>query len=235
MWMARLSAFECGRRARRSNRTAAFAIFGLHVASVEMLCVGSGCAVTPDNTTGTTIQLDVVFDRTGFLVRDGAFTNMTVQPLFVGDSGDTNRAICAFVSINLNSLPADANVSRVVLNLDAVVLGGDALNPFADFGAMTVDHVNVVSGISASDYVGGTIQAAIGTIQPLPADGLLQDVAIDVTSQVNADRAAGRPISSFRFRFDAAPSADGQMDLVQILSSTENPDNRPSADATFTR
>ncbi|MGE3182822.1 MAG: hypothetical protein AB7N71_14420 [Phycisphaerae bacterium] len=171
-----------------------------------------------------TSRIDVVFDRTGSLLRDSIFQNMTQASTILGDDS-SNRPFCAFVSLNLNAINAEENVTRVVLNLTAIVANGD---PFGDFGAITVDHVNVVSGINASDYSGGTIQASIATIAPFPV-GTQQAVMIDVTSQVNADRTAGRPISSFRLRFDAAPSADGLPDNILIATSADDPNQRPSA------
>lgn len=190
-----------------------------------------GCpapAVTPREETST---VDVVFDRTGTLVRDVNFFSLPVSAgLFVGDN-ESNQPSCAFVSINLNSLPATANVTRVVLNLKATIDNGNG-NPFGDFGAISVDHVNVVSGIGTSDYTGGTIEANVGTVPAFPLTAR-QDIAIDVTSQVNVDRAAGRPISSFRFRFDAAPSVDGAIELVTFEASDLDLNRRPSAVVTI--
>ena len=154
---------------------------------------------------------------------------MTRSPTAVGDT-EIPQVLSAFVSLNLNPIPATANVTRVVLNLSAVLGQGNA---FEEFGAMTVDHVNVVSGILASDYTGGTLTASIATIQPFTTP--TRDVAIDVTSAVNADRAAGRPISSFRFRFDAAPGPDGETDVVLIQTSPEDAAERPSATVTITQ
>lgn len=189
-----------------------------------------GCPATVQPTEDDTSRIDVVFDRTGSLLRDGTFQNMTQASTILGDDS-SNRPFCAFVSLSLNNVDDEENVTRVVLNLTAIVANG---NPFGDFGAITVDHVNVVSGILASDYAGGTIQAAIATIQSFPT-GTQQAVTIDVTSQVNADRTAGRPISSFRLRFDAAPSADGLPDNVLISTSADDANQRPSGTITVRR
>lgn len=197
------------------------------VSGLVMLCLVSGCGVLPEETT----RLDVAFDRSGSLVRDSLFFPITATPgILIGDS--RNDPVCGFVSINLNSIPAGALVSRVVLNLRATIV--PTTNPFADFGAITVDHVNVVDGIVASDYVGRTLTANVGTIAAFP-ETAAQDVAIDVTSAVNADLAAGRPISSFRFRFDAAPSADEEADGVVIEASVDDPERRPFAVVTTIR
>ncbi|QOJ15383.1 MAG: hypothetical protein HRU75_12390 [Planctomycetia bacterium] len=171
----------------------------------------------------------MVFDRSGTLIRDGAFFPMNGS-IEVGDNNG-DQAFCGFVSLNLNSVPSTANVTRVVLNLRARIAFND---PFPAFGPMTVDHVNVVSGITAPDYVGATLSASIATVPAFPTTAP-QDVAIDVTDEVNVDRAAGRPISSFRFRFDAAPSRDLIRNIVDIEASTDDPAGRPSATVTIQR
>lgn len=203
---------------------------GLIAPALGALLLGGGCPPAPqDAPREETVRLDVVFDRTGFLIRDNAFRNMTLESPLIGDLAAMNTPVCAFVSVNLNALPADANVTRVVLSLLAFNADGD---PFAKFGTITVDHVNVVSGITASDYAGGTISAGVATVTAF-AMGTTRDVSIDVTDEVNADRAAGRPISSFRFRFDAAPSIDAVNDLVLIAASPNNQAQRPSATVTI--
>lgn len=222
----------CSPDDRRSPRARArLVIPGWFMASFGIICIASGCGVMEETT-----SVDVVFDRTGTLQRDGAFTGMTEivadKPLSprIGDNV-VSQSFCAFVSINLNSLPATANVTRVVLNLKATIFAGD---PFGDFGSISVDHVNVLNGVNTSDYIGGTIEANIAAIPSFPTT-TRQNVAIDVTGEVNVDRAAGRPISSFRFRFDAAPSNDALGDQVAIEASPDDPNQRPSAVVTFRR
>jgi len=206
---------------------------GLLVASLGVLSVVSGCGVVPQGLVPQDVALlDVVFDRTGSLARDGNFASITQFPIVIGDNRE-NEAVCGFVSINLNSLPASAIVTKVVLNFKGIILPGIAGTAFADFGPINVDHVNVVSGINGSDYLAEAISASIGTVQPFAStEG--EDRSIDVTSAVIADRAAGRPISSFRFRFDAASDADGSGDLVSIQSSVDDLAQRPFALVIFT-
>lgn len=205
----------------------------LLAASFGVLLVVGGCPPAPSDETPTpdgvdqTTTLDVVFDRSGTLIRDGAFFPMNGSIEIGDNNGD--QAFCGFVSLKLDSLPSTANVTNVVLNLKVRIAFND---PFPAFGPMTVDHVNVVSGITAIDYVGSTISSSIATISAFPKTAQLQNVAIDVTSQVNADRAAQRPISSFRFRFDAAPSRDLMRNIVEIEASQDDPAARPSATVT---
>lgn len=204
----------------------------LWVAGLLMLAAAGGCGTAPLGQETTT--LDVAFDRTGTLQSDGVFTPMTAAAAFdvirVGD-GQNNLALRAFISINLNSLPANSTVTNALLQFEAAAPAG---NPFGDFVTLTVDHVNVVSGIGVDDFVGGTVEGRIATIGPVPTFDR-RAVSIDVTRQVNADRAAGRPISSFRILFGQAPTADGQADAVFIDASDNDGGPRPSAQVTFRR
>lgn len=209
---------------------------GLFMASLGMLWAAGGCGVIPQLPQDVAL-LDSVFDRTGTLARDGNFGSMaqTQLPILLGDNAQ-NQAVCGFVSVNLNSLPANATVTKAVLKLKGFIPAGVVGNAFADFGLINVDHVNVVSGIRGSDYAAEAISASIATVQPFTnTEGQEQEISIDITTQVLADRAAGRPISSFRFRFDAAPNADGANDIVAIQSSMDDLAKRPFALVAFTQ
>lgn len=186
---------------------------------------GGACGVF-----GQQIKLDTAFDRTGTIKSNGTFTSMLDSNLAaVGDEG-SNLAIRGIVSISLNPIPDGANVTRVILRVQAFVPFG---NPFGDFGTLSVDHVNVVTAINADSFAGGTITAGIATIPTLPQGATRQNVELDVTAQVRADLAAGRPISSFRFLFSQAPTTDTQPDMVVIDAFSTKENMRPSAQATI--
>jgi hypothetical protein len=176
------------------------------------------------------VQLDTAFDRTGTLRSDGAFTSMlTNNSVIAGDEGNTNLAQRGIVSVVLSPIPAGANVTKVVLRLQGSAAEG---NPFADFGSMQVDHVNVVSSITTLNFAGNTLTANIASIASLPGGLVKQAVELDVTAQVQADIAAGRPISSFRFQFNTAPSLDGAFDQVFFDANQNDIALRPTAQVT---
>ena len=219
-----------GYRGRKRDR-ARHSVSGLLVIASGVFGVLGGCPAPPEET--ETVTLDVAFDRTGALEREGAFTSMLTQPFVIVGDDFTNKPLCGFISVSLNPLPATASVTRVVLQFDAAVLGG---NPFGDFVRLHVHHVNVVSGINADDYNGTRLRSFVATIPALtgPRDGNgRQRVTIDVTTEVNADRAAGRPISSFQLIFDEAPTTDGQTDALEVIASPDDPALRPSAVVTI--
>lgn len=213
---------RCGRRDRARHGAS-----GLLVVAAGVFGVLGGCPAAPEET--ETITLDVAFDRTGTLEREGPFTSMVTELLVAAGDDFANTELCGFISINLNTLPATANVTRVELQFDAKVLGG---NPFGDFVRLHVHHVDIVSGISADDFNGTRLRSFVATITELtgPRDNnARQRVTIDVTTEVNADRTAGRPISSFQLIFDDAPTTDGQTDALAIVASPDDPALRPFA------
>jgi hypothetical protein len=209
-----------GVRGSRRGR-ARFAIPGRLCAALGVLCAVGNCGIVPEETT----TLDIVFDRTGTLRDDGLYTPMTrTDNVRIGDTQD-NLQVRGFISISLNALPANANVTKALLRFKAIASAG---NPFGDFVTLRIDHVDVVSGIDATDFIATPLESSIATIDSLPTDEK-RDVSIDVTSQLNADRTAGRPISSYRFDFRQAPTVDGQADAVFIDASDDDGGSRPSA------
>jgi len=197
----------------------------LFLATVAASWAAGGCG-TGINT--QTVRLDVAIDRTGSLQSDGLYIPMSMfKNVSLGDSGG-NFAERAFVSVSLGAIPPGANVTKVVLRLVKEAPFG---NPYDDFGTLSVDHVNVVSGIGATSFLGTTITASIATV---PQDPTTQIVELDVTSHVKADIAAGRPIASFRFQFSSAPSADNAADRVFFSADPGNTDLQPFATATIT-
>ncbi|MBK8268673.1 MAG: hypothetical protein IPK83_10390 [Planctomycetes bacterium] len=209
---------KCGR--------ARFGISRLLCAALGIFCFLGGCGVLPEETT----TLDVVFDRTGTLQDDGLYTPMTTtDEVRIGDSVG-NMEARGFISISLNALPANANVTKALLRFRAIAAAG---NPFDDIVLLKLDHVDVVSGIDATDFIATPIENSIATIDSLPTNAK-RDVSIDITSQLNADRAAGRPISSFRLDFRQAPTVDGQADAVFIDASDDDGGPRPSVVVTLT-
>jgi hypothetical protein len=186
-----------------------------------------GCTPAgPAGPTGQTITLPIVFDRTGTLTSDGFFgsvvNNSVVQ---IGDGAD-NKAARGFVSVNLSSIPTGANVTSAVLRFSA---SSDFGNPFGDFVTLTVDHVNVVTEINTTAFDGNVLTKNIAPFPALPADGTVQTRELDITAELKADLAAGRPISSYRFEFKNAPTQDGQADVVTILAIASDATSQPSA------
>lgn len=175
---------------------------------------------------GTKVLCDTAFDRTGSLRSDGAFVSMlTNKYVYAGDEGNTNLAQRAIVSVVLNQIPAGANIVNATLRINGLAPEGD---PFGEFGPMTVDHVNVVSSISAVNFLGKTLTSSIATVPSLPYGVKQQQtLELDVTAQVKADIAAGRPISSFRFQFVNAPSLNGVFDQAAIMADQNDDNDRP--------
>lgn len=180
---------------------------------------------------GSTVKADTAFDRTGTLRSDGLYTSMLSNNFVIsGDEGNTNLGQRAIMSVVLNQIPPGANVTKAVLRLRRFVSEGD---PFGKFGAMTVDHINAVSSINATTFLGSTLTASIATINPPAGVNANAIIELDVTAQVKADLAAGRPISSFRFQFNNGPSLDGTFDQVFFFADQNDDTMRPTATVTI--
>ena len=183
------------------------------------------------------VRLEPAFDRTGTLRSDVAYTTITANnTVNVGDNAGTgnamtsNLALRGFVSVLLDPIPPTAEVTKVLLHLEGNAPFG---NPFGDFGTLTVDHVNILAGITKDNFLGNTITSTIATIPPLPTAGSTMIVELDVTTYVKADIAAGRPISSFRLLFSNAPTVDDQFDVVFFNAFPDDPTQQPFATATI--
>lgn len=208
---------------KRNFKSGLFACLSLSA----IAAVAPGCGVVPP----PQIRLDTAFDRTGTLRSDGQFTGMlTNNSVIAGDEGNTNLAQRGIVSVVLSPIPAGANITNVTLRLQGSAPEG---NPFADFGSMQVDHVNVVSSITIVNFAGNTLNSNIATISTLPSGLNKQVIELDVTNQVKEDFMAGRPISSFRFQFNNAPSADGTFDQVFFNADQNDLEFRPTAAVTI--
>lgn len=212
--------------------------------SAALFCMGAcGTGVLPQNVPGGApgtspapneqqVNADTAFDRTGTLRSDGLYSSMLASN-FVnnGDEGNTNLGQRAIVSVVLNQVPPGANVTKAVLKIRRFISEGD---PFGKFGAMTVDHINAVSSINAGTFLGSTLTATIATINPPAGVNASAMLELDVTAQVKADLAAGRPISSFRFQFNNGPSLDGTFDQVFFHANQNDETLRPTATVTIT-
>lgn len=222
-------------------------VLGLSISSQFALLAGCDTGVTPGGAlpqngggpvggaqpngapipVGQTFMALAAFDRTGTLRSDGAYTSMLATNFVsVGDEGDTNLAQRAFVSVVLNQIPPGANISKAMLRIRRFISEG---NPYADFGAMTVDHVNIVSSINAGVFFGNTLKPTVFTINPQAGQFSNAVMEMDITEFVKADLAAGRPITSFRFQFNNGPSLDGSFDQVFFHANQNDDTLQPSA------
>jgi hypothetical protein len=202
-------------------------ILVIFLALITAYWTANGCGT---NVATQTVRLNAAFDRTGTLASDGSYLPMTANGFVFAGDRSSNLAERGFVSVTLGAIPPTAKVIKVLLNLQGTAF----VDPFDDFGTLSVDHVNVVSGIDAADFSGSVITASIAAVPPLPkGEAIPQVVELDVTDAVKADLVAGRLIASFRFQFNAAPNADGQFDQAIFRAFPDDPAQQPFATAIF--
>jgi hypothetical protein len=187
------------------------------LALITACWTANGCGVT-----GQTVRLDVALDRTGTLSSDGNYSPTSSGNPIVGDTVN-NLEIRAFLSLVLAPIPTGVNISKVTLHLEGASSLG---NPFGDFGPLRVDHVDVGAGIDPADFDGGGLTTTIASIPTLPMD-MSMVVELDITPYVQADLAAQRPTSTFRFRFNSAPTVENQADYAVIVVKADDPARQP--------
>jgi hypothetical protein len=154
-----------------------------------------------------------------------------VDPLFghSEDGGTRYTFICAgdrdtdeenrgFVTYDISAIPEDAlGISYAIFRGDVYSLAGD---PFADFGALMLEHVTFDPW---TDAFGAALVAE--HLGPFLADDVEAEVGVELgqnaTFAVRSDfenRVARMNRSQYRIRFDGAPSADGVRDMFCFRS-----------------
>jgi hypothetical protein len=93
--------------------------------------------------------------------------------------------------------------------------------------------VNAVTGIDQADFLGSVITSNVASLTSLPFFPVQENIELDVTEYVKADLAAGRPISTFRFMFISAPTADAQFDIVSFEANRADANMQPFGLATI--
>ncbi len=97
------------------------------------------------------------------------------------------------------------------------------------FGPLFVDHIVGDGVIEASQATSAALTAEAHALTDEPT------WTLDVTDLVAADVAAGRTVTTLRFRFAIETNADGQNDFARIATSQwANADGRPNLMVTHT-
>lgn len=156
---------------------------------------------------GSTAALD------GFVRSDTVFSS-TSEPS-TGDATGGISTVQVF-SFDLSSIPADATITSAVLRLRQASV---FRTPYVDLGDVVVDHFDIGQALDATDFDGGTIAAAFGT---LSTDTTLEVKSLDVAARVQADLSAGRTRSSFRIRHTLPNDTDGDPDVSQWEDAENN-------------
>ena len=165
-----------------------------------LVAVTVACDNDPSDPGGGTIVLSepVVGGRLvdGTIRADGANVNITLSP---GDDAN-NVPYRAVVGFALSALPAGAQVTSAILNVEQCAVFG---TPYVTLGSLIADHIDLTGGLAGEDYSGHTLTADVGTVSP---NATLGTKSLDVTPQVAADVSASRAVSGFRLRFSAHDS-----------------------------
>ena len=179
----------------------------------------------------TSLRLETAFDRSGRLYDDGTYVNLPMSGNVVAPGDEaSNRVERGLISIILAPIPSGATIDSATLNIQGYVAFGA---PYAEFGSMVMDHIDVGPGLDAGDF-SGALTAAYRTVPDFTGtSGAPTLVGLDVKSAIIADIAAGRLTSSFRFQFNLAPSIDAAFDIVFIDASPAVPLTLPHVIVTY--
>lgn len=164
---------------------------------------GGGAAVTFD------AARDLSRTGTTFLTGAGPFLDALSSTLKVGDNANTipHRGHATFQVANI---PQAATISQALLRLEQFAVEG---SPYPSLGVLFVDHVDLGATLDGADHNVAPLTANLGT---LSSTAVLEVKTLDVTAAVQADVAAGRPVSSFRLSFTQPTNGDGTQDLAYL-------------------
>ncbi len=126
--------------------------------------------------------------------------------MVMGDSS-SDLPIIGMLTFDLTGIGA-------VQDAQLTIHQGVSTNAPFSLGPLLVDHIDGGGALDPADEAGGTLTAA--------AFALADEASwtLDVTPYLQADVAAGRATTSFRFRFANETNADGIEDEGRITAST---------------
>jgi len=144
-----------------------------------------------------------------------------------------------YLSFNLDSLPDTITVISAYLRLYQYDSYGNDSNgifpnwtgiPGGDTMSCIIDHINYGAALDTMDWTAGdigdpqTITNCIGPISTTPDTGWK---TLNVTSCVQADKAASRNRAQFRMRFEVGSDYDGRGDALYFKSTTTITNKKP--------
>ena len=171
---------------------------------------------TPDPETTATLSADaddwIVYNRTDEVYALGSDVFPTAG-IVVGDNDDDDY-IRGLFSFDIGDV--SGTVSTAMLR---ILQGTTDGTPYADLGALTVDHVNFGDiEANAGDFSGNTLTANIASTTDSSNEVWKE---FSVRNYVQADIEAGRSTSQFRIRFASDTDSNGDDDLAYMESSED--------------
>jgi hypothetical protein len=197
-----------------TGTSADFAVlrFGPHFIRARAFDVYEESGVLTPAKTATVHRLLAFPDQDGWVENDGGAFNLGAVT-FVGDNG-VGVVARSFFSFDLSTIAAAEEVHGAVMRIFQIAIQGD---PYGGLGGgITVDHLDYSPALDDTDYGLAPFTADIGTISSV-SDTAYK--SLPVTTQVQADRTAGRSASQFRIRFPVEDDADGAADFVVIYTA----------------
>lgn len=187
---------------------------------------GGGGGSPPPPPGPQVIDLPALPSASGWGVAASGALQTNVDPVYAGDVL-SNLEARAIVSFGISGIPANAAVTAAELRIVQSTVDG---TPYADFGALEVDSVDIGPGLDAPDLSAGAL-SSVGAL--LPFDASLAVKTVDALAAVLADRIAGRDKTSLRLRFTGSPSTDNQADRAGFALPLGDPTQLPVLRVTY--
>ena len=190
---------------------------------------GGGGTGTPQ---ATKLVLPLSFPFSGSMFPFGSFTQPTTGVLVVGDQYyiDDDYATRCFLSFELAPVPPGATIETAQIRMLGRVSTAD--DPYALMGFLKASHVDLGPAITLDDFDSG-IPYTVPSIPAFPAGSAYGEQTFSVLESVRDDLQVGRPRTTLRLRFEAAPQKDGKSEQVEILVNPVNAAQRPVLEITY--
>lgn len=151
--------------------------------------------------------IDIPFDPANAGLTTGAGQMAINVTLAVGDL-PTNVDQRGHLRFALGAIPANATLTVAVLRCSQVATSN---LPYATLGTVNVDHVDQGPGLDPTDHISPALTPNVGALSVDATPGVK---TLQVTAQVEADRAAFKGTSDFRLSFTVPTDADAQPDTA---------------------
>jgi len=184
-------------------------LLALAMACLSSCGGGGGDASAPERT--TTFSSLASFD--GYIIWPGSISAAGAA-VDLGDTFD-NSWTWGFYRFEHASLPFGATVIGASLRVYQFQVTG---TPYSDLSHVYVDHVDLGSGLDASDMASTALTSDVGTIS---VDATLGYKTLDVTAQVKADLSAARITSDFRLAFWSGTNANDAPDFARFTDAED--------------
>ena len=175
------------------------------ILSILTICLLLGLV----NIEATTKILAADDSKSGDVISDGSYVGIGSSHYIAGDN-TANKGIRCFLTFDLSTLPAGANISSAYLNLTSSTLYGD---PFGDLGNMVLEQVRYGTSLTAGDYNTPSVNYICQYVSK-------PTTSKNVTTAVKNEFSLGYNRFQVRLRFTSKTDNNGDFDRIVFSNPT---------------